>query len=142
MPRFCLSPNDNPFFVRQGFAAGGRGFVTKSDAGADLRTAIRMVHLKRSFVSRSIKEVSLGSGVEQQHPTKGGGKFGLNRLTHFAGCVGYPTLLTVSVLYSRLGASVPRLANSYRTPPWAPVNCSDRTRSQSCRGMLVRYSSR
>jgi DNA-binding NarL/FixJ family response regulator len=31
---------DNPFFVRQAFAAGARGFLTKSDAGAELLTAV------------------------------------------------------------------------------------------------------
>ena len=49
---------DNPFFVREAFAAGGRGFLTKSDVGAELLTAIRTVYLKKEFVSHSVGNAS------------------------------------------------------------------------------------
>ncbi|HXU18522.1 MAG TPA: response regulator transcription factor [Terriglobales bacterium] len=56
---------DNPFFVRQAFAAGARGFLIKSDAGAELLTAVRTVHLKKRFISRSINKAALNLAPEQ-----------------------------------------------------------------------------
>lgn len=55
---------DNPFFVRQALAAGARGFLTKSDAGPDLLTAIRAVHMKREFISRGIRKAAVTGTVE------------------------------------------------------------------------------
>ena len=45
----------SPFFVREAFAAGARGFLAKSDAGAELATAVMEVFFKRKFVSRSLR---------------------------------------------------------------------------------------
>ena len=61
---------DNPFFVREAFAAGARGFLTKSDAGADLIAGIRIVYLKRRFVSRSIATGALTAEAEQPNIAK------------------------------------------------------------------------
>ena len=44
----------NSFFVREAFAVGARGFLTKSDAGAELATGVREVFSKRKFVSKSL----------------------------------------------------------------------------------------
>lgn len=63
---------DNPFFVREAIAAGARGFLTKSDAGAELLTGVRKVHLKRRFVSRSIATGALTAETEQQNVAKPG----------------------------------------------------------------------
>lgn len=60
---------DNPFFVREAFAAGARGFLTKSDAGAELLTGVRTVHLKRRFVSKSIATGAFAE-AEQQNVAK------------------------------------------------------------------------
>lgn len=57
---------DNPFFVRMAFAAGGRGFLTKSDAGAELLTAVRAVYSKREFVSKSIGPLLPSTETGQQ----------------------------------------------------------------------------
>jgi len=61
---------DNPFFVREAFASGGRGFLTKMDAGSELLSAVRMVHLKRKFTSRSITKRALDIAVEQPRSTE------------------------------------------------------------------------
>lgn len=60
-----VTQHDNPFFVRWAFAAGARGFLTKSDAGTELLTAVRTVHLKRRFISRTIDQVALNLAPEQ-----------------------------------------------------------------------------
>ena len=44
----------NPIVAGQAFALGARGFLTKSDAGLELATAVREVFAKRKFVSRSL----------------------------------------------------------------------------------------
>ena len=49
-----LTLHDNPFFVREAFAAGGRGFLTKADVTTNLRTAIRTVHLRHKFVNKDL----------------------------------------------------------------------------------------
>lgn len=50
-----FSQHDNPFFVREAFAVGGLGYVTKRDGVADLVTAINAVHGKQSYVSNSLR---------------------------------------------------------------------------------------
>ena len=49
-----VTQHANPFFMREAFAVGARGFLTKSDAGAELATAVREVFSKRKFVSKSL----------------------------------------------------------------------------------------
>lgn len=61
---------DNPSFVREAFAAGARGFLSKIDIGYDLVSAIRMVHLKRQFVSRSLTNLATNVALQQQSLTK------------------------------------------------------------------------
>jgi DNA-binding NarL/FixJ family response regulator len=49
-----LSVNDEPEFVLAAWRAGALGFVSKSDLGPDLVTAVRAVLEGRRFVSASI----------------------------------------------------------------------------------------
>jgi DNA-binding NarL/FixJ family response regulator len=58
---------DCPFIVREAFAAGARGFLTKSDAGSELLTAVRTVHSKKKFVSRSIGTAGLSTEVAKKN---------------------------------------------------------------------------
>ena len=48
----------NRFFVREAFAAGARGFLRKSDAGAELVTAVTDVFSKKTFISKSLQPLS------------------------------------------------------------------------------------
>lgn len=50
-----VTNHDHMVFVRQAFGAGARGFLLKTDLAADLVTAIREVHRKKQFLSRSIR---------------------------------------------------------------------------------------
>jgi DNA-binding NarL/FixJ family response regulator len=53
-----VTNHDQSFFVREAFGAGARGFLLKSDIPGELEAAIRQVHLKQRFVSRTLKESS------------------------------------------------------------------------------------
>lgn len=46
---------DSHFIVGEAFAAGARGFLKKSDAGADLVKAVTDVFLKKQFLSKSLR---------------------------------------------------------------------------------------
>ncbi len=46
--------HDNPFFVREAFAAGGLGFLTKAEVTTNLGPAIRAVHLKHKFLNKDL----------------------------------------------------------------------------------------
>ena len=46
---------DDRFFVREAFAAGARGFLKKSDAGAELLTAVTDVFSKKRFISKGLQ---------------------------------------------------------------------------------------
>jgi len=59
-----FSQHDSPFFVREAFAIGALGFLTKADAGAHLAEAVRTVHLKRKFLSKNVSGVA---ALEQVH---------------------------------------------------------------------------
>lgn len=50
-----VSNHDSAVFVRDAFAAGAVGFVTKSDLSPQLMTAMREAQENRTFVSRSVK---------------------------------------------------------------------------------------
>lgn len=51
-----VTNHDSPILVRNAFAAGALGFVTKSDLTKELITAIREVRENRQFLSKSMKE--------------------------------------------------------------------------------------
>ena len=50
-----VTNHDSTVFVRDAFAAGAVGFVTKSDLSPQLVTAMREARENRRFVSRSVK---------------------------------------------------------------------------------------
>lgn len=50
-----VTQHASPAFVREAFAVGVRGFLTKSDVGAELATAVTEVFSKREFVSKSLR---------------------------------------------------------------------------------------
>jgi len=65
-----VTAHDNPFFVREAFAAGARGFLTKSQISAELLNAVRMVNLKRKFVSSNINSAVLKTATERRSSTE------------------------------------------------------------------------
>ncbi len=56
-----VTNHDNPFFVREAFVVGARGFLIKSDIAQELIRAVRQVYSKKKFVS---KNLDAGQGCE------------------------------------------------------------------------------
>jgi DNA-binding NarL/FixJ family response regulator len=54
-----VTSHDNLFFVREAFAAGAQGFLSKSDVSAELISAVRQVHSKKRFVSKNMMAVAV-----------------------------------------------------------------------------------
>ena len=50
-----VTQHDNRLFAREAFAAGARGFLRKSDAGAELLKAVTDVFSKRRFISKTLQ---------------------------------------------------------------------------------------
>jgi DNA-binding NarL/FixJ family response regulator len=59
-----VTQHDSRFFVREAFAAGARGFLNKSDLGAELANAVSSVFLKNRFLSKSVTPVSSSRTVK------------------------------------------------------------------------------
>jgi DNA-binding NarL/FixJ family response regulator len=65
---------DGPHFVREAFAAGAIGYLNKSDTGDELFLAVRRVHAKKKFVSKSVKSLVVGTlGIEPEIGDSSGG---------------------------------------------------------------------
>ena len=54
-----VTSHDHLFFVHEAFAAGARGFLSKTDLAAELISAIRDVHSKKKFVSKHLKGAAI-----------------------------------------------------------------------------------
>jgi two-component system response regulator NreC len=52
-----VTQHDNQFFAREAFALGARGFLRKSDAGAELLKAVTDVFSKKRFVSKTLQRI-------------------------------------------------------------------------------------
>lgn len=50
-----VTSHDHPFFVKEAFDAGARGFLAKSDVSAELIDAVSDVHRRRQFVSKTVR---------------------------------------------------------------------------------------
>lgn len=50
-----VTSHDHPFFVREAFDAGARGFLAKSDVAAELINAVCNVHLRKQFLSQTVR---------------------------------------------------------------------------------------
>jgi DNA-binding NarL/FixJ family response regulator len=55
--------HDNPFFVREAFAAGALGFITKTDVPSQLAPAVEAVHRKAKFVSKHLAYILLDKPI-------------------------------------------------------------------------------
>lgn len=63
-----VSQYEDGFFARHAFAAGARGFLTKTHATAELVAAVRQVYSKKRFVS-----TPTASEVKAPHGSSGSG---------------------------------------------------------------------
>jgi two-component system, NarL family, response regulator NreC len=58
-----VTQHNNRFFVGEAFAKGARGFLNKSDLGAELYEAVIEVLLKKRFLSTSVRAQKFGLGA-------------------------------------------------------------------------------
>jgi DNA-binding NarL/FixJ family response regulator len=49
-----VTNNESSFFVREALGAGARGFLCKSQLSAELIPAVREVHARKQFISKSL----------------------------------------------------------------------------------------
>jgi len=50
-----VTSHDHPFFVKEAFDAGARGFLAKNDLSEELIVAVGDVHSRKRFVSRTLR---------------------------------------------------------------------------------------
>ncbi len=60
-----VTSHDHPFFVKEAFDAGARGFLAKCDVSAELIAAVSDVHLRKQFVSKALRDES---ELHETHP--------------------------------------------------------------------------
>jgi len=64
-----VTQHNNRFFVREAFAKGARGFLSKGDLGAELHEAVIEVLLKKRFLSTSVRAQKFGIGAGGERVT-------------------------------------------------------------------------
>jgi DNA-binding NarL/FixJ family response regulator len=60
-----VTSHDHPFFMKEAFDAGARGFLAKDDVSNELVAAVGDVHSRKRFVSRRLRDES---DLHAMHP--------------------------------------------------------------------------